>query len=258
MLLSALSVEVEALDDLVDPRVVVAQAEVAGLDAQRLAHAEEGIEHQLLRHHSESAARTTVVAHHVVAHHREAAAVRARQPRQQADQRRLARAVRPQQTEELAGFDVQVDPVEGAHRSVALGGLPDFDCGHRGSARSQDGVPRLARPGRRFATVGRLNVRLHRRRGTRSLTPYSAARLFRLALRLRKIGRWPLRRPPARTHSSSRLTAEESTSVTRLKSTWTCGPSNRRSPSASTVWTVAIGHRPFERNRSPSRTITAS
>jgi hypothetical protein len=56
MLASALS-EVQVVEQLVDPGVVAAHAEVAALDAQRLAHAEERIEHQFLRHDAEVAAR---------------------------------------------------------------------------------------------------------------------------------------------------------------------------------------------------------
>ena len=48
--------QIQALDDLVDPGVVVAQTEVARLDAQRLAHSEERIEHQFLRHDAERSA----------------------------------------------------------------------------------------------------------------------------------------------------------------------------------------------------------
>jgi hypothetical protein len=53
MLTLALSARPRLASSLVDPGVVAAQAEVAGLDAQALAHGEEGIEHQLLRHHPE-------------------------------------------------------------------------------------------------------------------------------------------------------------------------------------------------------------
>jgi hypothetical protein len=48
--------QAQADKQFVDPVVVVFDAEIAGLDAQRLAHGEEGVEHQLLRHHAELAA----------------------------------------------------------------------------------------------------------------------------------------------------------------------------------------------------------
>ena len=47
-------------EQLVDPGVVVAQAEVAGLDLQHFARGEEWVEHQLLRHYAEHAARRRV------------------------------------------------------------------------------------------------------------------------------------------------------------------------------------------------------
>ena len=53
--------EIEVVQDLVDPRAVVADAEIAGLDRERLAHGEERIEHELLRHDAERAARVAVV-----------------------------------------------------------------------------------------------------------------------------------------------------------------------------------------------------
>ena len=86
--------QIQPLDDLVDPGIVVAQTEVARLDAQGLAHGEERIEHQFLRHHAERAPRDAVVGHHVVAHDTQRAAVGARQAGQDADQRGLAGAVR--------------------------------------------------------------------------------------------------------------------------------------------------------------------
>jgi hypothetical protein len=89
-------------------------AEVAALDAQRLAHAEERVEHQLLRHDAQAAAGGRVVGHHVVAEHGHGAAARAGQASEDADQRGLARAVGAEQAEELAGLDVEAHIVEGA------------------------------------------------------------------------------------------------------------------------------------------------
>jgi hypothetical protein len=69
MLEVALSRSPEAGQEFVDPCVVVLHAEVAGLDAQRLAHREERIEHELLRHHAQLAARLGVLHLHVVPAH---------------------------------------------------------------------------------------------------------------------------------------------------------------------------------------------
>jgi hypothetical protein len=100
--------EAEAVQQLVDPGVVVLDAEVARLDAQRLAHVEEGVEHQLLRHDAELAARLGVVALHVEAVHADGAGRGARQPREHADQGGLAGAVGAEQAEELARLDLEV------------------------------------------------------------------------------------------------------------------------------------------------------
>jgi hypothetical protein len=61
--------QAQVVEQLVDPVVVVGHAEVAALDAQRLAHREERVEHQLLRHDAQAAARGGVVGDDVVAEH---------------------------------------------------------------------------------------------------------------------------------------------------------------------------------------------
>jgi hypothetical protein len=71
--------QVEVGKDLVDPVVVVAQAKIASLEAQRFAHREEGIEHKLLRDDTEAAARVAVAGDDIVSHHRRGAAVGAGQ-----------------------------------------------------------------------------------------------------------------------------------------------------------------------------------
>ena len=102
--------EIEVVHHLVDPGVVVADAEVARLDAQRLAHGEKRIEHELLRHHAERAARRAIVGDHVVAHHARAAASARVEAGDDRDQRGLAGAVGPEQAEELALLDREVTP----------------------------------------------------------------------------------------------------------------------------------------------------
>ena len=67
MLAFGLRREVEVVQDLVDPGAVVADAEIAGLDLERLAHGEERVEHELLRHDAERAPRRAVVGDDVVA-----------------------------------------------------------------------------------------------------------------------------------------------------------------------------------------------
>jgi hypothetical protein len=45
------------MQDFVDPVVLIANAEISGLDAQGLAHREKRVEHQFLRHDAEEAPR---------------------------------------------------------------------------------------------------------------------------------------------------------------------------------------------------------
>jgi hypothetical protein len=120
MFASVLGGQVEVLHHLVDPGIVAADAEVARLDAQGLAHREERVEHQLLRHHAEHAPGTTIVHRHVGPQHRDRPPVGARQPGDHVDQRGLARAVRAEQAEELALADGEADAVQGQHRTKAL------------------------------------------------------------------------------------------------------------------------------------------
>ena len=70
--------EVEVVQDFVDPRAVVADAEIPGLDLERLARREERVEHQLLRHDAEQAPRVAVVGDDVVAEDARACRVSAR------------------------------------------------------------------------------------------------------------------------------------------------------------------------------------
>ncbi len=120
--------EIEVMHHLVDPGVVRANAVIPGLQAQRLAHAEKGIEHQLLGHHAEHAAREPVLRHDVGAHHLHAARIGARQPGDQVDEGGLAGAVRAEQAEEFALLDAEAYPGERAQRAVALFEVPDFYC----------------------------------------------------------------------------------------------------------------------------------
>jgi hypothetical protein len=67
--------EIEMVQDLVDPRAVVPDAEVAGLDLERLAHGEEGIEHELLRHDAQRPPGFPIIGDDVVPQHPRRAAV---------------------------------------------------------------------------------------------------------------------------------------------------------------------------------------
>ena len=98
---------------------------------------EEGIERGLLEGRSDVGSNLRPFADHVVAGH----ARRARRGRQQGGQhqhgRRLARAVRPEETVDLARRDLQVDAVDGAWALAELTyevlDLYSFRLGHRRS-----------------------------------------------------------------------------------------------------------------------------
>jgi hypothetical protein len=122
-----LLLEIEDMHQLLDPAVVAPQPEIAGLQTQGLAHREEGVEHQFLRHHAEQLPRAAVLGGDVRTEHGDAARVGARQPRDDVDQRRFARAVRAEQAEELALAHLQRHAVERVQRAVALLHADDVD-----------------------------------------------------------------------------------------------------------------------------------
>src|SRR5690606_36871751 len=105
---------------LVDPGVVAPDAEIAGLDAQHLPHRGEGVEYDLLRYDAQAAPRCTVLARDVAPEHAHVAFREAREAGDDVDQGGLAGAVRPEQAEELAAPDREIDALEGMHRAVAL------------------------------------------------------------------------------------------------------------------------------------------
>ena len=122
------------VQDLVDPVVVVANAEIAGLDLERFAYAEERVEDELLRHDAEQPACATVILDHIVAEYARGAAVGAGQPGEDGDQGRLARAVGTEQAEELTRFDNQIDARERLDRTKATRDVDDVDSrGHAGN-----------------------------------------------------------------------------------------------------------------------------
>ena len=105
--------QAQALEQLVDPGAVVAHTEVARLDAQSLADIEKRIEHQLLGHHAELAARLRVVALHIAAQDADRTTAGAREAREHADHGGFASAIGAEQTEKLALLNIQTDLVHG-------------------------------------------------------------------------------------------------------------------------------------------------
>ena len=89
-----------------------------------MAHIEERVKHQLLRHHAQRLPRGAPVADHIVAHHADAAAAGLDEPGNNVDQRGLARAVGSEQAKELALLDVErhaIERVKGAERLADIG-----------------------------------------------------------------------------------------------------------------------------------------
>ena len=149
--------QAQAFEQLVDPGVVVAHTEIARLDAQRFTHIEEGVEHELLGHDAELAAGLRVVGLHVVAQDADLAARGAHQAGEDADEGRLAGAVRAEQAEELALFDGQADVVKRG-KGGALGTARErVDPGNRLELDGRHENPPFYRLHRRGAQAPRSN-----------------------------------------------------------------------------------------------------
>ena len=91
------------------------------------------------------------LAHRIEAQHVDRAAARLGEAQQHQDGRRLAGAVRPQQAEDLAAPDVEIDGIDRAGRAIALHQPADFNdvVGHRG--RSTGGRSARRHPAARAA-----------------------------------------------------------------------------------------------------------
>ena len=92
------------------------QVEVAAVDHHVVPHRQLGVEVVLLRHDAEARADLRAVGRGVHAEHAEFAARPRRHAADHAHRRRLARAVRSEEAERLAGFDREVDAVDGHER----------------------------------------------------------------------------------------------------------------------------------------------
>jgi hypothetical protein len=135
--------EVQVVQDLVDPRAALAQAEVAGLHLERFADAEKRVKHQFLGHYTQIAARFAVVGNDVVPEYFRRAAIGADQSREDRNERGLARSVGAQQPEELPFLDLEVHAVQGPHAAEAARDIGHVDGNHQGAGikdqESEDG-----------------------------------------------------------------------------------------------------------------------
>src|SRR5207344_1350651 len=103
-------------------------------ETEQLAAGHPLVQPEVARQVAEPLANAHAVASRVEPEDAEPAVRRADQVEQQADRRRLAGAVRPQEAEDLAGLDREVDVDDPPVRSVALGQLLCADdLGHAAS-----------------------------------------------------------------------------------------------------------------------------
>ena len=121
------------LEHLLDERRIVRLAEQPAAEGAGRPHRLEGVGGQFLRHQADHGARGAVVADVVVAVHRHRAGGRIDDAADDADQRGLAGAVRPEQRENLAAPDLQVDALQRLEaRGVGLRKISDGDDGLHG------------------------------------------------------------------------------------------------------------------------------
>ncbi len=84
-----------------------------GVQVQVLLHAQVLIQPEALRHVADGGLNVPRLSHAVHTQHTQASGVRSHEPGRQADERGLARAVRPEQAVHRAGFEVQGHAVQG-------------------------------------------------------------------------------------------------------------------------------------------------
>ena len=119
--------QIEIGQNLVNPGIVVADAEISRLDAQGFSDSEEGIEHQFLRHYPEFAPRIAVIGANIVAHDFERSGIGANQAGQGGDERGFASTVGSEQAEEFALADFEINAGQRLQAPERLGDLADSD-----------------------------------------------------------------------------------------------------------------------------------
>ncbi len=127
-LVVALVPQRQVAQHLPEMRRVARAAEQPPAEAHRVPHGLERVGVQLLRHQADLRPRCAVIAHDVVAVGEHRSRGRRDDPADDADQRRLSRAVGPEQGEDLALADFEVDALQCLQaRSVGLGQVGNGD-----------------------------------------------------------------------------------------------------------------------------------
>ena len=128
--------EAHERDGLVhEPRPLAPIVHVQGTEeVDVLPHGELLEQRHVLRHHADLALQVVARGRHGLAEQADVALVEGEQLQYAIDGRRLARTVRAQKPEDLAGLDAQIEVVERHHVSVALHQVAHLDDGRRHSA----------------------------------------------------------------------------------------------------------------------------
>src|SRR5690606_19433629 len=128
--------ELETLEQLLDPagEIVGTGAKVAGVSAQVLRDGEVAIERVVLRADADHAFELVAMLREVAAVVLDDAGVGLDEPVEHAERRRLAGAVGPEQSQDLAGAALELERVDHAPAAVALheAARGEERCAHRG------------------------------------------------------------------------------------------------------------------------------
>ena len=158
--------------DVADEGIIFryAHPKEVGKEVEIFGHGEVAIEGERARHVADGAAQAAIGAHHVLPVHDRRAAGGQEEGGEDAEEGRLARAVRPDEAEHFSLLDVDVDAAEGVDAAVVVGfgELSDGDEGHDfffvlqrsgycctagGAKRTSPYMPRLMRPSLRTRTL---------------------------------------------------------------------------------------------------------
>ena len=112
-----------------------------------LQHGQRLREAEALRHVADAPLHRRRVGHRVDAADRGAAGARHQQAGEEAQERRLAGAVRPDQPEQLAGLHLEGDPAQRFRRAVALLDAIDSDggSGHGGNPKKKNATTKVTK-----------------------------------------------------------------------------------------------------------------